>query len=505
MRKGFTPLRFQLRRGFTLIELLLVIGVIAVISGVVIVAIAPRKNFISARDAERKHSSKQLQQALYAHLVDEWELASGIEEGESNAKPICKAQYTGGDCPSNAIPLNMLPPSYISSLPVDVVMPETEKCTGYMVYHDVGRPKVYSANLGKLEGDAPEGGCEDTGGGGSDTITWSSVGGVGLNGMVGTLVAYDGDLYMGGGFTNAGGNENADRIAKWNGSSWSDAGITPGGDVSALEVYNGEMYAGVSIGGNSTEDRIIKWNGSSWSDVGGVGLNDGDYVYAFAVYNEELYVGGDLTNVAGNPNADKIAKWNGTSWSDVGGVGLNGNVLELFVYNGELYVGGSFTNVNGNENADRIAKWNGTSWSDVGGVGLNGTVQTFALYDGELYIGGAFTNAADDPDADYIARWNGTNWNDVAGTWFVPGNFYTLATHGGKLYAGGAFIGVNGDLNYNFIARWDGSSWDNVGIGLDGSPWSFGEYNGKLYVGGQFTNAADIAEADRIAEITVTP
>ncbi len=159
MQKGFTPLRAALRRGFTLIELLLVIGVISIISGVVIVAIAPRKNFISARDAERKHSSKQLQQAIYAHLVDNWEMATGIPEGEGNAKPICKAEYTGGDCPGGAVPLNMLPPAYISSLPVDVVIPETEKCTGYMVYHDVGRPKVYSANLGKLEGDTPEGGC----------------------------------------------------------------------------------------------------------------------------------------------------------------------------------------------------------------------------------------------------------------------------------------------------------------------------------------------------------
>ncbi len=59
-----------MRKGFTVIELLLVIGVIAVIAGVVIVAVSPRKNFISARDAERKHSSKQLQQAIYAQLID---------------------------------------------------------------------------------------------------------------------------------------------------------------------------------------------------------------------------------------------------------------------------------------------------------------------------------------------------------------------------------------------------------------------------------------------------
>ena len=158
MKKNPVPVLHKKYLGFTLIELILVIGVIAVVAGVVIVAIAPRKNFISARDAERKHSSKQLQQAIYSKLIDVWEMPAGIPDDEENAKPICRQTTSSIDCSENGgVDLSSLPPTYVAYLPVDIVMPSDSNCTGYMTYQEVGRPKVYSANMGKLEGDVPEG------------------------------------------------------------------------------------------------------------------------------------------------------------------------------------------------------------------------------------------------------------------------------------------------------------------------------------------------------------
>ena len=170
MQKGE---RAHLRSGFTLIELLLTISIIAVIAGVVIVAVSPRKNFVSARDSERVHSSKQLQQAIYANLIDTWELAGEgsipectRENAETCARPICKDSIFDVTCLANpAIPLRTLPPTYISELPVDVVMSDDANCIGYMAYQESGRPHVFSANMGKLEGDTPEGMC-GTGGNG---------------------------------------------------------------------------------------------------------------------------------------------------------------------------------------------------------------------------------------------------------------------------------------------------------------------------------------------------
>ena len=60
---------------------------------------------------------------------------------------------------------------------------------------------------------------------------------------------------MGGEFTDAGGVPAADRIAKWNGSSWSavsSAGSQiSNGRVSAIAVHDGKVYAG----GNFIERR----------------------------------------------------------------------------------------------------------------------------------------------------------------------------------------------------------------------------------------------------------
>jgi hypothetical protein len=53
---------------------------------------------------------------------------------------------------------------------------------------------------------------------------------------------------VGGEFTDAGGVANADRIAKWNGSSWSAVSSAPSqisnGGVFAIAVSGGKVYAG---------------------------------------------------------------------------------------------------------------------------------------------------------------------------------------------------------------------------------------------------------------------
>ena len=147
---------WAMRRGFTLIELLLAIGIIAIIAGIVVVALSPRKNFISAYDSERQHSSKQIAQAVYAHLVDQWELVGGgaIQEGEGNAKVICKPTTSSADCASmNGIDMSELPPKYITSMPVDPAEPEGSLCTGYKIYQEQGRPFVNSAHMGIMSGE----------------------------------------------------------------------------------------------------------------------------------------------------------------------------------------------------------------------------------------------------------------------------------------------------------------------------------------------------------------
>jgi len=170
-------------------------------------------------------------------------------------------------------------------------------------------------------------------------------------------------LYVGGDFTVAG-NVVVNRIARWNGTTWSPLGNGLGGWVHALSVYNGELIAGgeFTTAGGVSATYIARWNGASWAPLGtGSGMND--QVSALTVYNGELIAGGEFTT-AGGVSADHNARWNGTSWAPLG-TGMSGGrdpfMHALTVYNGELIAGGWFTTAGG-VSVKRIVKWDGTNW-----------------------------------------------------------------------------------------------------------------------------------------------
>lgn len=58
------------RRGFTLIELLLVIGIIAILASIVIVAINPTKQLGDARDSQRRSDVNTILSAVYQYAID---------------------------------------------------------------------------------------------------------------------------------------------------------------------------------------------------------------------------------------------------------------------------------------------------------------------------------------------------------------------------------------------------------------------------------------------------
>ncbi len=362
---------------------------------------------------------------------------------------------------------------------------------------------------------------------------WNTLGtgpGNGVNSNVLALAVYNGELYVGGNFNGLTGGASANFIARWSGSSWNSVGTGAsngvGGtnvnflftSVNALAVYNGELYVGgnfASAGGASAKS-IARWNGSSWNSVGtGSGNGVNGVVNALTVYNGELYVGGSFS-VAGGAIQDNIARWSGASWIAVptgsGPSGLNGPVNALAVYNGELYVGGDFTVVNG-LSANRIARWNGNGWNRLGAGssnGVNGQVNVLAVYNSELYVGGLFTGASG-TSANNIARWNGNSWNSVGtGSGNGVNSFVNaLTVYNGELYVGGVFVSAGG-ANANRIARWNGNGWNTLGTGpgngVGNTVLALAVYNSELYVGGIFTSAGG-ANANRIARwsIILTP
>jgi type IV pilus assembly protein PilA len=151
--------RTTLRPSFTLIELLLVIGIIAVLAGIVIVAINPQKQLVSAQDAARKSMMKQLQNAFEQYNIDHgsYPYASQILQG--GATPICAQGKTDATCIDlSTVSTYALAPAYIAVIPRDP-SEANSNYSGYSVSNTNRKVTVTSLHLNQ-------------GGGSSLTASW---------------------------------------------------------------------------------------------------------------------------------------------------------------------------------------------------------------------------------------------------------------------------------------------------------------------------------------------
>ncbi len=311
-----------------------------------------------------------------------------------------------------------------------------------------------------------------------DGSSWSALG-AGLDSAVLALASFDDGsgpaLYAGGDFETAGGIP-ASRIAKWDGSSWAELASGTDDIVRALTAFDdgsgAALYAGgqFSTVGGVSAPFVAKWNGSSWLPVGS-GPNG--RVYCMAVFDDgtgaALYAGGTLTAAGGQP-ANRIAKWDGVSWAPVG-TGMDGPVYTLTVFDdgggAELIAGGFFTSAGGAA-ARGVAKWNGTNWSRLGS-GVAGTASALLAFDdgsgSALFVGGTFNLAGGAP-ANRIAKWDGSSWSTLGqGASGTVSALMSFDDGGGTaLYVGGTFQ-LAGGLTAKSIAKWDGSSWSALGGG----------------------------------------
>ena len=194
-----------------------------------------------------------------------------------------------------------------------------------------------------------------------DGAAWHPLG-LGLNDTVFAL-AFDSQnrLYVGGRFdatclqASCGGSDvKVAQVAMWDGAQWSGVGHGLAGEVETLTVdANDNLYAGgsfVEICGSSTctsntvANRVAKWNGTTWKSLA-FGLNAS--VNALAVAGDgTLYAGGNFFEYCADAaciddtgtDAASIAKFSNGAWSALPLGGLDGDVKTLAFMSNTLYV-----------------------------------------------------------------------------------------------------------------------------------------------------------------------
>ena len=221
-------------------------------------------------------------------------------------------------------------------------------------------------------------------------------------------VAPNGDVYIGGDFTNVGDGD-GDYVAYYDisGDVWASVEPDGVGDVYALAFDgSGNLYIGGDFtlwDGDGDQDRITMWDGAAYNAVG-AGLNGAVYALAYNKVDDLMYIGGAFTADQAAGALVRVCSYNGTAFAQVNGAtGISaGTVWTLGISSGGIvYIAGDFTN-EGDSNGDYIVSWDGQAFSSLG-PGLDGIVYGMTIApNGDVWVAGVLTYR--------MKMWNGASW-----------------------------------------------------------------------------------------------
>ena len=126
--KIFSFFQRESKRGFTLLEILLVVAAIAILAGIVIIAINPTKQLGDTRNAQRRADVNTILNAVYQYSIDNnGTLPAAIT---TTVTAVCQAP----SCTS-LIDLSVLTASekYITAIPRDPLITATTGTAGYTI------------------------------------------------------------------------------------------------------------------------------------------------------------------------------------------------------------------------------------------------------------------------------------------------------------------------------------------------------------------------------------
>lgn len=122
--------KFTKQGGFTLVELLVVIGILALLTAIVLVAVNPGRQFAQARDTQRRADVTTISSAIVAYMADP--INNGQFPPSMAAVPLCSVPPAAniGTGLGNVALSTDVTTTYVAAIPMDPVG-GTAADTGY--------------------------------------------------------------------------------------------------------------------------------------------------------------------------------------------------------------------------------------------------------------------------------------------------------------------------------------------------------------------------------------
>jgi trimeric autotransporter adhesin len=319
------------------------------------------------------------------------------------------------------------------------------------------------------------------------------------NSVLATTLAANGDLVVGGDFTAAPGAA-ANRVARWNGSSWSALGSGCNGSVNALAtLINGDIVAGgtFTTAGGVAAANIARWDGVAWHAMGS-GTN-GAVTSMLTLPSGDLIAGGSFT-MAGGAYTPKTALWIGGAWLPMAYSILYPSMSNDYAGPMVLMADGTVVAALWNYVfGSTLLRWDGTAWQSF--VPWTGATTSYSALlttaNGDLVVGGRFSSIGamgSTISADGFARWDGAT-------------FVALPSTGGAPITALAEL-PNGDLlagSQGRVRRCDGTMWSTVATTSDYVTTMLALPQGEIAIGGRFSSATGVSSPYLLHMSTTCP
>ncbi len=230
-----------------------------------------------------------------------------------------------------------------------------------------------------------------------DGTNWNGMGSPGADMNVrAAAIGADGKIYIVTATTNMNSDANQDYLARWTGSAWEavGSGLNSAGFACVASGQYIWIGGGFTSAGGTTVDCLarIDTEDDSFDDPHGGNFSASANVYTIAIDQQgDLYIGGTWTDIDSDTTLKNVCKFNGQSFESMdGGAGSTVWKLRFDPTRNIVHASGAFTDIGaGTDQTGYYAVWNGATFAS-GDIDLNGTPTVYAFHvsdDGDLYMG----------------------------------------------------------------------------------------------------------------------